>query len=140
MHPCLNHRFFKHHGGGRTPSLFYRDLIAPLIEPLLLRTSWGGAAAPTPALLFRFSTLHPYLNHHFFETSWGGGCRRPQPPPPPLLFRFVFTGIEMPSCLNHHFFNLQPRQFANYLFFPLDVFGGDAGDVGQTCGRCCKHC
>ena len=54
----------------------------------------------------------------------------PPPPTPPLLL-YLFTGIDMPSCLNHHFFD------------PVTRFVGDARDVGGTCGvyfarTCCK--
>ena len=57
----------------------------------------------------------------------GGGCR---PPNTPATFIF-FTGINMPSYLNHHFFD------------PVTRFVGDARDVGGTCGvyfarTCCK--
>ena len=53
------------------------------------------------------------------------------PANPPATFIYFFTGIDMPSCLNHHFFD------------PVTRFVGDARDVGGTCGvyfarTCCK--
>ena len=55
--PYLNHHFFRHHGGGGTPNppafeIFYRDLIAPLVESSILRTSWGGCRPPQPPRCF----------------------------------------------------------------------------------------
>ena len=115
MHPYLNHHFFEHHGGAATPPLLFR-LLAELFESSLLRTSWVGLPPP--------------------------------PPNPPatvvssFFFKLFFTGIEMPSYLNHHF--CCPRQPASYCFdsvthdllVMLGMFGHagdvehDAGDVG----------
>ena len=60
--------------------------------------------------------MHPYSNHHFCKQHRGGGCR---PPQPPRYFYICFTGIDMPSYLNHHFFD------------PVTRFVGDARDVGR---------
>ena len=90
------------------------------------------------------------MNHQFFEHHGGvaplvedgswGGCRPPQPPRYFLDFlqrfnctptQIITSGIDMPSYLNHHFFD------------PVTRFVGDARDVGGTCGvyfarTCCK--
>ena len=92
----------------------------------------GGCRPPQPPRYFldflqRFNCT-PIQIITSANNSWGG--LPPPPPTPPLLFIFQ-SGIDMPSYLNHHFFD------------PVTRLVGDARDVGGTCGvyfarTCCK--
>ena len=153
MHPCLNHHFFER-PISRENAVKYDilgNLCNPCISVRMHFFEHHRGSHPrcllnsiAPVL----ESLHPYLNHHFFEHHGG----RQPPPPPRILYRelnctpisiitssnimggaaappqppatFFFTGIEMPSYLNHHFLTPSPK------------FVGDARDVGGTCGGC----
>ena len=95
---CMH--FFERHRGShpRQPLaalyiLSHPFLIAPLFELSLLRTSWKGLRQPPRPLLL-------------FESSANimRGAAGPAPPPP-CYFLDCFTAIELPSYLNHHFFD-----------------------------------
>ena len=112
LHPQLNHQFFEHHGR-----------VAPLVESSILRPSWGGGCRPPQPPRYFVDFLQRFnctpIQIITSANNIVGGS-----PQPPRCFVFFFTGIDMPSYLNHH------------LFDPVTRFVGDARDVGGTCGGC----
>ena len=104
----MNHQFFNHHGGGAAappnPPRYFLDFLQRFnCTPIQIITSANNIV--------------------------GGAAA---PPQPPRYFFIFFTGIDMPSYLNHHFFD------------PVTRFVGDARDVGGTCGvyfarTCCQN-
>ena len=125
MSECMH--FFEHHRGShrRQPSRCLLNSIAPFLEslhPYLNHHFFEHHGPSIPPLRFRFSTkikLHPYLNHHFFD-HYRGGCRPPQPPRYFLdsLQRFTCTPIRIITSAKP-----PPPQPLRYLFFLFSFMG-----------------